>query len=127
MKEAKCQDKTLIEYTDLYHDLFNELEPDRQRVYDDIIHWILNHVDGGNRPISSSPAPRLAKDDAAPAPQPSHAEAATSAAVAASAVAPVTTFSAAPITTFSAEPAASPAAVPNKDNTAPSTTVVTEV
>jgi alpha-beta hydrolase superfamily lysophospholipase len=37
---ARSQDKTLIVYDGLYHEIFNEREPERTRVIDDLLDWL---------------------------------------------------------------------------------------
>ena len=34
------KDKTLHVYEGLYHEIYNELEPDRKKVLDDLENWI---------------------------------------------------------------------------------------
>jgi alpha-beta hydrolase superfamily lysophospholipase len=38
-----ASDKTLTFYPGLYHEIFNELEPDRKRVLEDLTNWLRDH------------------------------------------------------------------------------------
>jgi acylglycerol lipase len=38
------KDKTLHVYEGLYHEIYNELEPDRKKVLDDLENWIMARV-----------------------------------------------------------------------------------
>ncbi len=38
------RDKKLLLYPGLYHEVYNELEEDRERVLDDLLNWLLEHL-----------------------------------------------------------------------------------
>jgi alpha-beta hydrolase superfamily lysophospholipase len=42
--QASSEDKTIKVYPDLYHEIFNEVEPDRTQVIDELIAWLDAHT-----------------------------------------------------------------------------------
>ena len=40
----KMKDKTIIVYEGLHHEVYNELEPDRKKVLNDLSKWLENHI-----------------------------------------------------------------------------------
>ena len=43
-EKLTVEDKTLHFYDGLYHEVYNELEPDRKQVLDDLENWIMARV-----------------------------------------------------------------------------------
>ena len=43
-KKLAAKDKTLHFYDGLYHEVYNELAPDRKKVLDDLENWIIGRV-----------------------------------------------------------------------------------
>jgi alpha-beta hydrolase superfamily lysophospholipase len=40
----KMEDKTIKVYDGLYHEVYNEIKEEREKVLEDLVYWLENHI-----------------------------------------------------------------------------------